>query len=105
MGRILGVCFFLCVLTTLGHCNWLVEMSLLGTRTSMHALVGGAHVNESELGVAGGNTSFADALGGGVDYQFLPRMGWRVQVDALQTRFFSSSQTNVRISTGIAFRF
>jgi hypothetical protein len=32
-------------------------------------------------------------------------MAWRGQVDLLQTRLFSNTQNNVRVSTGIVFRF
>ena len=74
-------------------------------RPFVHALFGGAHVNESGFGVPGSSTVFADAIGGGLDYQFTRRFGWRIQVDALQTRFFGTSQTNARISTGPVVRF
>ncbi|MGC1371128.1 MAG: hypothetical protein WA824_03225 [Candidatus Sulfotelmatobacter sp.] len=74
-------------------------------RPFVHALFGGAHASESAFGASGSSTVFADAFGGGLDYQFTRRLGWRVQFDALQTRFFSTSQTNARISTGIVVRF
>jgi hypothetical protein len=74
-------------------------------RPFVHALFGGAHVNESAYGAAGSSTAFAAAFGGGLDYRFTKRFSWRIQVDAVQTRFFSASQTNARISTGIVVRF
>jgi hypothetical protein len=74
-------------------------------RPFAHVLVGGAHVSEANLGFANASTSFANALGGGVDYHLIPLISWRVQADALQTRFFGSLQNNVRISTGIVIHF
>ena len=74
-------------------------------RPFVHALFGGAHVNENALGAADSSTAFASAFGGGVDYRLTPRFSWRVQIDALQTRFFNTTQTNARISTGIVVRF
>jgi len=55
------------------------------------------HFNESQ-------TSFSYAAGGGVDYNLSRRLAWRGQVDYLQTRMFGT-QNNVRVSTGIVFRF
>jgi hypothetical protein len=74
-------------------------------RPFVHALVGGGHISESESGLSTSSTSFADALGGGIDYHLIPLISLRVQADALQTRFFSGTQNNVRISTGIAIHF
>ena len=44
-----------------------------------HALFGGALVTYE--------TSFADVLGGGINVSVIPRLAWRVQADAVQTRF------------------
>ena len=57
-----------------------------------------------------GNTStsdrsFSDGAGGGVDYQLLKSVAWRGQVDWIHMRLFGGTQSNVRISTGIVFRF
>ena len=49
--------------------------------------------------------SFADALGGGLDYRLFHVLGWRFQLDALQTRFYSASQDDFRFSTGIVLHF
>jgi opacity protein-like surface antigen len=51
------------------------------------------------------DTSFATALGGGVDYKILHLLAWRVQGDYVHTRFFGAGQNNLRISTGIVLRF
>ncbi|MGH9497800.1 MAG: hypothetical protein ACRD3L_01535 [Terriglobales bacterium] len=74
-------------------------------RPFVHGLIGASHINESASGLTGSDTSFADALGGGIDYHLIPLIGWRLQVDALQTRFFGTTQDNVRISTGITLHF
>jgi hypothetical protein len=74
-------------------------------RPFVHALFGGAHVNESAFGATGSSTAFASAFGGGLDYRLTKRFSWRIQVDAVQTRFFSAGQTNARISTGVVVRF
>jgi len=51
------------------------------------------------------DTKLAVALGVGVDYQIRPRLAWRLQADYLQTRVFSNTEDNYRISTGIVFRY
>jgi opacity protein-like surface antigen len=67
-----------------------------------HVLLGGAHAS------AGGesDTSFAMAIGAGIDTRVLPGIYWRViQGDYLRTRFFGQTQNNGRLSTGIVFKF
>ncbi len=60
----------------------------------------------SQVHIGGGSdTSFATALGGGLDYRLIHFLAWRVQGDYVQSRFFSNTQNNVRISTGIVLRF
>jgi opacity protein-like surface antigen len=51
------------------------------------------------------DTSFAQAVGGGLDYRITGPVAWRNQVDYLRTSLFNGTQNNVRISTGLAFRF
>jgi opacity protein-like surface antigen len=80
-----------------------VSFSVGRFRPFAEALFGGAHVNVNS-GV-GSDTSFATALGGGLDYKIIKPIAWRFQGDYLQTRFFGATQNNVRISTGIVFRF
>ncbi len=68
----------------------------------VHALAGGARLS------AGGasKTVFAGAVGGGIDAKIAPFFSYRViQVDYLATRFSGSTQNNLRISTGLVFRF
>jgi hypothetical protein len=69
------------------------------------AMVGVSHINGSASGFSNSNTSFADALGGGIDYRIIHGLGFRFEGDLLQTRFFSHTQNNVRISTGLVLHF
>ena len=82
-----------------------VSVSVGKVRPFAHILVGASHTNESASLFSTSDTSFAYALGGGVDYHLIPLVSWRVQADLLQTRFFGDTQNNVRISTGVAIHF
>jgi hypothetical protein len=55
--------------------------------------------------LAGSDTNFTTAIGGGLDYRIIRPVAWRFQGDYVQTRFFSATQNNVRVSTGIVLRF
>jgi opacity protein-like surface antigen len=66
-----------------------------------HFLVGAGHVNDG--GVT--DTSFATAVGGGIDYRLIHGVAVRLQGDNVHTRFFDSGQDHFRFSTGIDFRF
>lgn len=66
-----------------------------------HALIGVGHFSAGSAS----DTSFSDALGGGVDYRLIHGIGWRFQGDFLQTRFFSNTQNDFRFSTGIVLHF
>jgi hypothetical protein len=80
-----------------------VSVSVAKFRPFAEALFGGAHVSATN-GV-GSDTSFATALGGGLDYKIIPLVAWRVQGDYVQTRLFGTTQNNVRLSTGIVVHF
>jgi hypothetical protein len=66
-----------------------------------HALFGAAHESDG----SSTDTSFATAIGGGLDYRLIHGVAWRLQGDQLHTSFFGLSQNHVRFSTGIDFRF
>ncbi|MGA9884137.1 MAG: hypothetical protein WBQ34_10500 [Candidatus Acidiferrales bacterium] len=67
-----------------------------------HLLIGGAHTNWG----GATSTSFAMALGAGIDSRVFPGVDWRIiQMDYIPTYFFGHTQNNVRVSTGIVFRF
>jgi opacity protein-like surface antigen len=64
-------------------------------------LFGAGHIGA----VGSSDTSFAQAVGGGLDYRLTGPVAWRNQIDYLRTGWFGSTQNNVRFSTGLAFRF
>lgn len=68
------------------------------------ALFGGAHASESHA-VSASDTSFATAIGGGLDYKLIKGVAWRFQGDALHTHLFGAGQNNLRLSTGLVLRF
>jgi hypothetical protein len=66
------------------------------------ALFGGAHVSSGGFG----NTSYALAIGGGIDTRLVHGIYWRViQGDYLLTHFGGAREDNARLSTGIVFKF
>lgn len=66
-----------------------------------HFLFGAAHVNAQ----GATDTSFATAVGGGLDYRLIRGLAWRLQLDNVHTNFFSTSKNHIRFSTGIDLRF
>ena len=72
-------------------------------------LFGVAHA--SSAGTSGSDNAFAMTLGGGLDYKWSDRFAIRpVKLDYLMTRFSETgtsnqTQNNLRVSTGIVFRF
>jgi opacity protein-like surface antigen len=68
-------------------------------------MVGVAHIHTGGTLPSPSNTSFAYALGGGLDYRLLGPLGARVEADYLRTGFFNSTQNNLRLSVGAVFRF
>ena len=67
-----------------------------------HVLFGGAHIS------AGGfsDTSFAMAIGGGIDARLVHGIYWRIiQGDYLPTFISGAREDNTRLSTGVVFRF
>lgn len=67
-------------------------------------LVGVGHVSRSN-GISDSDTSFADAIGGGLDYRIFGPLSVRGQLDWINTRFYGEGQNGVRFSTGIALHF
>jgi len=67
-------------------------------------MVGLAHINNGGF-ISNSNTAFASAVGGGLDYRLIKFFAVRLEADYLQTRFFSTTQDNLRLSTGLVFRF
>jgi Outer membrane protein beta-barrel domain len=67
-----------------------------------HVLVGGAHVSTGPYS----DSSLSLAIGGGIDTKLVDHFYWRIiEGDYLLTHFFGNTQSNVRASTGIVFKF
>ncbi|MGA8011466.1 MAG: outer membrane beta-barrel protein [Candidatus Acidiferrales bacterium] len=59
----------------------------------------------SGCSVSGSENAFAMTAGGGVDWNATTHIGIRlIQAEYLMTRFASETQNNVRVSTGVVFR-
>jgi hypothetical protein len=82
-----------------------LSVSVGKVRPFAHALFGAAHENLGNRGGSSSDTSFATALGGGVDYKAFHVAAWRFEGDYLQTRYFSGTQSDFRFSTGLVFNF
>jgi opacity protein-like surface antigen len=68
---------------------------------SLHVLFGGARA-----GNGGSETTFAMALGGGIDVNVHKKLALRLaQADYVLTRFGDDNQNNVRLSFGLTLRF
>jgi hypothetical protein len=68
----------------------------------LHVLAGIGHVSNNGIS----DTSFAGAIGGGIDMRIAPLISWRIiQGDDIITHHFGGVQHNVRVSTGLVFRF
>jgi len=76
-------------------------------RPFAEALFGATHlnVNGSSAEPATSTTSFAQALGAGIDCRLTRLLGWRVMADDLHTGSFAHSHNNLRLSTGVTVRF
>jgi opacity protein-like surface antigen len=71
-----------------------------------HALFGVDRAHQSLIGGSVSNTAFAMALGGGLDIPLKGRLAIRAaQLDWLRSDHYSVSQNNLRVSTGLVFRF
>ena len=68
------------------------------------AMFGIGHINDGQ-GISTSDTSLVTAVGGGLDYKVIRILALRAEADYVQTRFFSATQDNFRLSTGIVFRF
>jgi opacity protein-like surface antigen len=64
--------------------------------------IGVGHMNTN---IAGSDSSFATAVGGGIDYKIVRIVGVRLEGDYVTTRFFGTTQNNFRLSTGLVVHF
>lgn len=67
--------------------------------------VGVSHIAGSAGAFSDSHTALSEAVGGGFDYRLIHGFGLRAEADLLQTRFFNTTQNNIRLSTGLAFHF
>ena len=81
-----------------------VSAQVAGFRPFAEVLIGAGHVSRSH-GIDDSDTSFVNAVGGGLDYRIFGPVSVRGQLDWVETRFYSQTQNGVRFSTGIAFHF
>jgi len=68
-------------------------------------LVGIAHQTDAGGGISNSDTTFATAIGGGLDYKLVKGIALRAQGDSIHTHFFGQAHNDLRISAGIVFRF
>lgn len=80
--------------TTMGRFRPFAE-ALFG---AVHTLGNGAVASKSD-------TSFAAALGGGIDLRLTRLLCWRIQADDIKTSLAAVEQHSVRLSSGMAVRF
>jgi hypothetical protein len=80
-----------------------VSISVAKIRPFAEVLIGGGHVNVNNG--FGSDTSFAEAIGGGIDYKIFHLLAWRLQGDYVGTHLLGARQNNARVSTGIVVRF
>jgi len=62
-------------------------------------------VNAQGSGVLKSDTSFAEALGGGLDFEFVRLLTWRIQADEVKTGSPAFERRNLRLVSGLAVRF
>jgi opacity protein-like surface antigen len=93
--------------------NGTLSTYLIGPRLSVpvgkftpfaHILFGAGRISDSGA-ASNSSTSFATAIGGGLDYKLIKGVAWRLQGDELRTDLFSKTQNHLRFSTGIDIRF
>lgn len=70
-----------------------------------HLLIGFAHQTDSGSGISNSDTTFATAIGGGLDYKLIKGVAARAQLDSIHTNFFDSGRNDLRFSLGIVFKF
>lgn len=74
-------------------------------RPFAEVFVGVAHIHTGGTLPTPSNTSFAYAVGGGLDYKIIRPIALRVEGDYVRTSFFSTNQNNFRLGVGVVVRF
>jgi hypothetical protein len=72
----------------------------------VHLTVGLEHFRFSQTaGLLGSNNALAGDAGGGVDVYLMPRVAFRVETDAMGSRFFSTNQRSFQVVGGLVLNF
>jgi hypothetical protein len=74
-------------------------------RPFAEALFGAVHAQENGSAGLKSDTSFAQALGLGIDFRLMRLLSWRIQVDEIETSLAGVKQHSARLSSGVAVRF
>ena len=80
-----------------------VSVEVSRFRPFAQLLIGASHISVANGSAS--DTSFANALGGGLDYKVLGPASLRGELDWIHTRFFSNGQNDVRFTTGFVLNF
>lgn len=71
-----------------------------------HLLLGVAHQGfDSNIGANNADSSFAWALGGGVDYHITDQIAARGKLDLYHTSYFSNGDSHARFGFGVVYTF
>ncbi len=81
-----------------------ISVGLDRVRPFGQLLIGASHISLSK-GVSDSDTSFANSLGGGLDYKLAGPVYARGELDWIHTRFFSNGQNDVRFTLGLVLDF
>jgi hypothetical protein len=74
-------------------------------RPFAEALFGAVHAQGSGSSLLKADTSFAEALGAGVDLRLMRLLSWRVQADEVKTGSPTFERRNLRLASGVAVQF
>ena len=80
-----------------------VSVEVSGFRPFAQLLIGASHISVNDG--AASDTSFGNAIGGGLDYKIVGPVSWRGELDWIHTRFFDHGQNDVRFTTGFVLNF
>jgi opacity protein-like surface antigen len=80
-----------------------VSVEVSRVRPFAQLLIGASHISVANGSAS--DTSFGNAVGGGLDYKILGPASLRGELDWIHTRFFSNGQNDVRFTTGFVLNF
>lgn len=82
-----------------------VSVSYRRYRPFAELLLGVTHQTDSAASQINSETGFASAVGGGLDYKLVKGVAARLQLDSIHQSLFGRGNSNLRVSTGIVFKF